>query len=145
MYSILFIRPGHLACFRAFLFAYIFASARAFVSEMLSCSSIRALPYEAPGSICSDFFCDPVKFLPAVFFLLRFPEQDAELISADPVTVSIAGIRLFQTFRDHLQALVPRLMTVCIVDVLKIVEVEDDQHLILRLEVPCPVQIALLA
>ena len=49
--------PGHLACFRAFLFAYIFASARAFVSEMLSCSSIRALPYEAPGSICSDFFC----------------------------------------------------------------------------------------
>ena len=36
-------------------------------------------------------------------------------------------------------------MTVCIVDVLKIVEVEDDQHLILRLEVQCPVQIALLA
>ena len=36
-------------------------------------------------------------------------------------------------------------MTVCIVDVLEIVEVEDDQHLILRPEVQCPVQIALLA
>ena len=91
------------------------------------------------------FFYDAVKFFPAVFFLLRFPEQNAELISADPVAVSITGIRLFQTFRDHLQAMVPRLMPVSIVDVLEIVEVEDDQHLILRLEVQCPVQIALLA
>ena len=45
---------GHFACFRAFLFA----SARAFVSEILSCSSLNC-----------DFSC-PLRFLLNIIILL---------------------------------------------------------------------------
>lgn len=86
-----------------------------------------------------QFFHHPEEFLFAEFFLFRFPQKNTEFISSNAVTVSITAIGFFQASGNFPQAPVSSQMAVRIVDVLKIVQIQHNQHPVLRTQIQSPV------